>query len=176
MAEIAGTLGDIGSFISSIVVVLTLVYLATQVRQTNRLIRHQGRHSSIELHTNGLIQMMGQSESIRRVFFGDGATAKDRTVAMNWLIFLFRTAEFEWRQTQEGFLDEETLALNLWPVVSALRNPNLEGWWSAMRPAFEPSFVQHVEAQAVSLGATSESEPWMEWVDKGAATPGGAED
>ena len=56
--EIAQLLGGLGEFIGAIVIVITLIYLALQVRQNTNALHAQSRQTVLSSAQTGLFAMM----------------------------------------------------------------------------------------------------------------------
>ena len=82
-------LGALGEFIGSLAVLITLIYLAVQIRQNNQQ-QHHDRIVSIQHGQNAVVSQL-QDSSVVRAFAvaaeGDGsATTEERSMALIWLI------------------------------------------------------------------------------------------
>src|SRR5512135_3499702 len=143
-------LASIGSFVSGIAVLVSLVYLASQVRQAARATR-----SSI--HQNILTGWMGGASLVAQhaTVFAEGLAAdeskfaamrdSDKLAFVTVAMAMFRHYENAYLQCQEGYVRKEDW--NAWArhLFMYFRMPGIQSWWKLRRDSFAPAFVAFVE-------------------------------
>ena len=142
-------LGAIGETVGAVAVVLTLAYLAVQIRQNTRWLRA----SIADSHYRGVVDWITSVASDRelgRTFlvgtqrFDDLSEEDQRQFLL--LIFsqlkLFERLHYQLRQgnIEEELWNRETTSLRL-----MIQSPVFETWWAARRDLFQEDFQCEVE-------------------------------
>ena len=147
-------LGNLGDFVGGVGVVVTLLYLATQIRQNTNALQAAGRQAISDGYresnrmrlppeiglawANGLSVFPNQPHAERHLFF---------TVATDEALF-FQTA-FALRES--GQLEEETYAAYLAWFASVVTTPGGSVWWQTCgRPIFTPRMVSAVDERVAA--------------------------
>ena len=152
-------LASLGSFVSGIAVLVSLIYLALQVRQAEknqRAIIHQGR---VAQSADRFLRFM-EPELLRpfmKGLYGREASPEE----LEFQQFLFAMAAIG-RETQDlyfqhdlGFLDEASLRSQLVPLYAALRSPGGKAFWKLTRGNADPRIRERVDALDASLTVQS---------------------
>ena len=150
-------LGNLGDFIGGIAVVVTLVYLAVQVRQNNRLLRantasvRAASSTAINERLVGVNQSLVGDPSLAEIFVRElsspgSISGADRVRLDTLLQSMFISLENILKMAQNGTIEPEdwepwSRHLLLW-----LRNPAVRAWWDRQRTPFGRDFRAHVEA------------------------------
>jgi len=156
------TLSRVSAFaeiISSIAILLTLFYLATQTRELSQQTEQNtaalfatSRQQSLDTELE-LIQILldhSDNELLRNsVSSGFGnARAKDEFELSLYYLAGFRAREAQWQQYQSGALDEASWQVRRQLLVASLRgDPTRAERWRANAPLFDPGFVADIEAE-----------------------------
>jgi hypothetical protein len=148
-------LASLGSFVSGIAVLVSLIYLAIQVRQAEknqRAIIHQGR---AEQSTDRLLRFM-EPELLRpymKGLYGREASTEE----LEFQQFVFAMAAIA-RETQDlyfqhdlGFVDEASLRSQLVPLYAALSSPGGKTFWKLTKGHADPRLKERVDALDASL-------------------------
>ena len=130
-------LGNLGEFIGSIAVVVTLVYLAIQIRQNTRATRTESLNTALGVHVNQIAQLTAtdaDSELFRRFaqdFHALSANETGRVQAM----MLQRVASFNQviRLHRAGFLDDDEFQAIQGTFISIMRTAGGRQWWDGYR-------------------------------------------
>ena len=134
-------IGAIGEIVGAIAVVLSLVYLAAQIRQNTRQVEEQARTQ----RQNGLLAARSAFTEWRTLVIQDPAIAalwrkgseslellnEDERTQMDFLLIDFFWAfATVWIQMSEGLVDE-----SLWKLsrdnVALYARPGVRSWWSS---------------------------------------------
>lgn len=143
-------LASFGSFVSGFAVLISLIYLALQVRQAEknqRAIIHQGR---VEQSADRLLRLM-EPELLKP--FMKGLYGRDAsTEELEFQQFVFAMAAIG-REVQDlyfqkdlGLLDEATLQNQLVPLYAALRSPGGKAFWKLTRGSADLRIRERVDA------------------------------
>ena len=137
-------LGSLGEFISSLVVLATLIYLAVQVRQSNRLSRAQARQSMMQVVQGELYELIDHPEVISAMG-GEPKSEEERAKVGMWLTAGLRQREFDWMQFKDGIIDEDTYRAYSGVIPILLGTEATRRWWSLVGSSgFSPDFIAEV--------------------------------
>jgi len=143
-------IGAVGEVAAAIAVVVSLVYLAHQVRTSNRLARAEAwRQPTSDL--NSLNAAFATDPVFRRAlakayFEGVERSALEPDEAMVldvYLVSITNLYEQLFREVREGVLDES--AMRDFGAQSLLMTAYYRSSWEIYRPTFGPSFVEFFE-------------------------------
>jgi hypothetical protein len=149
-------IGAIAELLGGIGVIASLVYLATQIRQSREQMSASTR--AIQGATNqqferdvydiilrdltvpGLQQAIDQG---MRDF--DSLIDEDRFRFIRWAVVRMRAWDNAYYQFRMGMLDEERWAISRRDLALFLRGPGVVQWWQAHPSTLSPEFVALVE-------------------------------
>jgi hypothetical protein len=159
-------LANIGELVSAIAVVISLAYLALQVRQNTASLRSDAYGRALDR----ISEMQGRfaSDSGFTTFWARGAldaaalTPAERIRAMWALYEAFGAFEFMYLQHALGALPDEVW--ERWAKTTAwwLSHPGIRTMWHARPAPFTASFTAYVEREAMAAGADPEAQ--QRWV------------
>ena len=136
----------IADLVAAIAVVISLVYLARQVRQGNILARYQARQSMMEQDLTSLrtqIENTGLTFSI----FNEHTTEEELLKLHLFLTIVMRQREWEWFQYNDGVIDEYVYRSYHEVIAIFLGTPNTRKWWKSLgRMGLNPEFVKEVDS------------------------------
>ena len=144
----------VSGIVGTLAVVVSLVYLAAQVRMNSHQLQHTARHvhGSIYHAANAsftgwfalLAQDRGTAEVWAKILAGATLDEVDK-VRMNALLsILFLSYEFYFQQERLGVVKRGTLGLTT--TTSLLAVPAIAEWWSSQGPrVFTPEFRAEIE-------------------------------
>ena len=149
-------LGNLGDFVGGIAVLATLVYLAVQVRQNNRLLRantasvRAASSTAINERLVGVNQSLVEDQSLAEVFVRElsspgSISGADRVRLDVLLQSMFISLENIMKMAQSGAIEPHdwepwSRHLHFW-----LKNPAVRAWWDRQRSPFGRDFRAHVE-------------------------------
>jgi len=145
-------LGAIGEFLGSLVIVVTLVYLAIQNRQQQKLLMS----SAFQARTATLLGLY--SEIARDAEFAAIVMKSNAGVALTelesfrlsyWMQCFLKTGENIFFQAKLGVIEEEFTA-----TLEALRdrvveNESMRTTWLAVKPQYSASFQRYIEERLI---------------------------
>ena len=136
----------VSQIVGVIVVVVTLIYLAAQVRQGNIFAKLQARQRMIEQTESELYAQMADP-SITYSNIKDGDLSEDEQARLSlFLINFLRQREWEWFLFQEGVIDSAAFQAYRDAIAIHLNTPRGRKWWKRLgHHAFDPGFVEQVE-------------------------------
>lgn len=161
-------LGNIGEFVGAIAVVVSLIYLALQIRQNTRQLDHNSEvvAANVELDNARLAAEFNAHVAsspelaelwIRGVFGSEELTAVEETRVGFMLGDLFYRLEGLYHQHRRGFLPKdswtpwETLMRNVFAGSMPRR------WWANRAHPFSIDFTAHVDKIAADVSEPENS-------------------
>lgn len=160
--ETVQMLGSLGEFVSSIGVLATLIYLATQIKQTQRAINANTFQSTTDT-TVHLFSISASSatlsEALAKANADEELTAVESTRVENLWRALIRNYENFFFQWQQGALGEERL-LQYGQRLSRMRwraGGTFLEVWQQDRPSVSEAFATWVEGQFEQYGEGEET-------------------
>jgi hypothetical protein len=161
-------LGNIGEFVGAIAVVLSLIYLAFQIRQNTfqlnqntEVVRANAELDNARLAAdfNARIANNGELSELWRL--GNSAPiaiSQEQTVRFGFLMGdLFYRLEGLFRQYRRGFLGSESWEAWASLMSRMLTTPVVRGWWDTGQHPFSVSFREYVD-QLIQSGDGSPSQ------------------
>lgn len=160
----AELLGNYGEFIGAVAVVVTLIYLATQIRQNNELLRSGSRQSLVTNDLTSLAANMEHSDVIAK-YATKQPLSPEEQLRLSFMFALdLRNREFEYFQYVNGLLDEETW-MSYQQVILINHSSELgRKWWNEIGRGFvDPQFAKRVDVLLDSAKTDSTYRRMTEW-------------
>jgi hypothetical protein len=166
-------LGNLGEFVAAVAVLVTLIYLALQIRQNTRQIVQNTQ--SLRLAANHAFKRDGQDlrmtiaqdpemARILRVGLADRSSL-DENDYMRFNVMLaaiFEHLQFAFERREEGLVDWDAQERF---TRTYMAQPGARDWWNSGREILNEPFVDHVEKRL--LPASKGSRPY--WLPTPAA-------
>ena len=160
-------LADVGELLGGVAVVVSLVYLALQIRQNTRSVRGSTLHQNTDLWSH-LFFRLAEPEIAKAYVAGMSGQPDIKPLHFTQFFFLCRSIflalENQYYQVRQGVLDGDAYAGYVRAISSQLLAfPGLRLWWQQSRSVFSPAFVEHVDA---IIAGTPEADPGVllqEW-------------
>jgi hypothetical protein len=154
-------LADLGELVSGVAVVVSLVYLAYQVRQSTQSLRTENYARALE--RVAAIQARLSSDAGSAGVFTRGtrdpaALSPEERVQFAWAFYeMFGAFEFMFHQAQTRALPPEVWerwsdTLSWWISL-----PGVRAWWRALPSPFSADFSAYVDARAAAGPADPEA-------------------
>lgn len=142
-------LADYSEIISSIAIVITLIYLSIQTQQTNAALRANARESTLMADMtliSALINSPEVEENLYKPF--DKLSNGEKGQIANTLAGVIRTREFAWLQYENGILDGPTFDSYMETPVRWIRTwKAYEFYWKEFSPTLNPGFVSYMNSK-----------------------------
>lgn len=139
-------IGAVGEIVGALAVVITLVYLAAQMRQNNDLLRSESRQTLVSNDITSLQAGMGLSDVFAR-FVSESELSTEDQLRMSFMFALdLRNREFEYFQYKNGLLDEETWLAYRHVILINHSSKLGKMWWDKVgRGIVDPKFSKLVD-------------------------------
>jgi len=160
-------LGAIGEFLGSVVVIVSVIYLAAQVRQNTA---QQKREETISIHRgqNEVVAQMMDPAVIRAfalVADGDApASIEDRARTIMWVILYLNHFQIVYDLHHQGTLDGERYAVWELYAVAIVACKGIRAWWDGEsgKLAFTPNMRALIDRRLddPKIASTPLNEMW----------------
>jgi hypothetical protein len=151
-----GELGSLGELLGSLGVFATLIYLALQIRQNNRIARASAHlelareRRELMQHSNELYEAEGAFRS------GDLDLARDVNnydvvVMSRSMDARVRNWEVQWHYWRNGLIDENQL--ESYSMIDLFRLDSMCELWAQLRETYHPDFVDYVDSKIAGRDA-----------------------
>lgn len=162
-------LGAIGELVGGLAVVLSLVYVAFQVRQNSRQIEQNSRHLEASMyHSSGQAfaqwwSLLVQDEELTGLWnsglAGETLSSNEKLRFYGMMSILFNAFENNFHQEQLGAHHRGTLGISRSTISGILASPGGSAWWVRVAGrSLTPEFIREVESQISIAQATDSSE------------------
>ena len=146
-------LGNLGELISAIAVVISLVYLAVQIRQNTKTLRASTYQAVLDSSRadNALVLVHPHLERVYRVGRRDptALTDEERPLFRHLLAQLLLNHEALFLQHQHGTIDEDLWRRRQVALQAFVSQPGVRQWWAGsalVRRNFDTGFQELVES------------------------------
>lgn len=149
------TLGNIGDLLGGIGVIITLLYLANQIRQNTCSMRASAFQTSQRDIADKLDSLSSDPELIRIYFDGNHEFAtfsrEDRRRYATFMTGLLRRYETLLYQTRVGNIDREEWEGLLTELRTIFKYPGARAWWSQGSSSFNRELREFLEREVLSI-------------------------
>ena len=142
-------IGAIGEVLGAVGVIVTLGYLATQIRQNTRTMRSAAHHSVNQLGVQINLAMGTNAEVARVLMSGTSADTPfsephERLMYHFLMRANFSGAEDFYIQTREGLLERNMWESRRRSMRRYLEQPGVRSWWERNRDIFSGDFADEL--------------------------------
>ena len=135
-----------GEILSSVAILITLIYLVIETQQNADAIMANTRQEILAADQAFLMEL-SKIPKIEEVRYKQELTDEERAQLGFMLITFVRMRESNWTQYQNGVLDEATWLSYRSSIVAMMGNPNGKKFWqnyAVAYNAYDPQFTTHV--------------------------------
>jgi hypothetical protein len=148
-------LGNIGEFVAAVAVIVSLIYLALQIRQNTRSVRSATHHSAARAATETQ-NIYAQSGEVSRIFrigahAPEDLTEDERVQFDSMMRSIFMWYEDAFFQYRGSMLDDEVWEGRQRALLDHLKRPGVAWWWERHSEFFARSFASHAHQIAGKL-------------------------
>jgi hypothetical protein len=143
------TLGNLGDFMGGLAVIVSLVYLARQIRQNTRMLRASALSSTTDTYV-AFNHLLGSDPLAARVFqigledFAALAENEQRQF-LNLMRAALISYEHVYQNYDAGLIDAEVWLRYQREAKRLLQLPHIDNWWQSRKHAYTQSFVDAME-------------------------------
>ena len=165
-------LGALGELLGGIAVVVTLVYLALQVRQNTAMMTAQAVQSSIDA-TQRVLLFRAENPEIRRVLqkarTQENLTVDEIEALASYLQAVFMNFQGRLQHNLRGVFDTSVNESYELILVDYFRQPFVRRWWEFSQVLYGASFRRHCNdiLRAIDEGTAAEPLDWSSFAGVG---------
>ena len=154
-------LGNIGDFLGGIGVVVTLAYLAIQIRKNTQSVRSSAL-DSVSSSISDFMDRVSQDPVLTDLWFaglsGTVELSESENQRFNLLLLsLVRRWENAFHQGRAGVLESASWSGMGNGLTFVLSAPGAQAWWKRSRGLFSPDFASFLERSVEAMRDSSES-------------------
>ena len=138
-------LAYLAEVVGVIIVVVTLLYLAVEVRQGANLLRSESRQAMLNNTREHLKGYLDHADLFDKLEGEEKLSKTDQLRFSALWITNMRLREHEWFQYKDGILDEPTWRSYREIIRLTLSSKRHRAWWAEMKGVFDPEFVKAVD-------------------------------
>ena len=143
-------LGSIGEFLGGLAVLVSLVYVALQIRQNTSSVR-AAASASVAESLSRVTEILSVEPELGRIWnqgFDDyDSLDSDARSRFNTILLTYmRRLENAFYQQSRGFLDPDHWQTTERMFARAMSSPGAARWWSGFKSGFSDRFVDFVES------------------------------
>ena len=149
-------LGNLGEFVAGLAVVVSLVYLAIQIRQNTSAVRNSAYHEAIRDQAAGMDQLNSDA-GLNRIWYEGlrdfGALSQDEQRRFaTYATSVLRRYENLLYQTHHGAIDPHAWVGVAEQLKFAFAQRGMVVWWRRAKNLFSPELVEFVEKDLLDRG------------------------
>jgi hypothetical protein len=143
------TLGNLGDFIGGLAVIVSVLYLAIQIRQNSRLLKATALSAVTDSYLSFNILLGGDPKASRVFQVGledfSSLSEEEQRQFLNLLRLAFASYQHVHQQYERGLLDDQTWEQFRNFATSLLVLPHIGAWWKERKAVFTPKFVEALD-------------------------------
>ena len=149
-------IGAIGEIVGALAVVVTLGYLAVQVRQNSQAVKNSAAQSLLSEANESLRVASSHPDTARAVILGqtlfEELSEAEKAQFITWMFSWMRTIEQAYFQYEQGYIDEEIWEGHTAHHRQLINSPAIDVWWSQRRCFFSQKFQKYMD-EVAALGS-----------------------
>jgi hypothetical protein len=141
-------LGGLGEFIAAVAVVISLAYLAVQIRRNTGAVRSATEQAQVDAHVRNLALLVQDPELIRLLQRGASGEPLDKTESRRvgtFFIMAFAQIQAGYFHYREGTISSGQLQTLHRMAARWLLSAAAQAWWAREKELFRDDFVQYVD-------------------------------
>ncbi len=137
-------LSTLAEIIGSIGVVISLIYLAQQIKLSNVFSHSNTRRDMLQSTVQELYTVV-ENPIIWEAFNKESLTKSEKYQLHAWIVANIRQREFEWFQMENGIIDISTFKSYTGIIGIILGTKRTRRWWSEYKIYYDPKFIAYVD-------------------------------
>jgi len=142
-------IGAVGELIGAVTVVITLLYLAIQIRQNSQAVKNSAAQALLSELNGSLRVASSEPTTARAVILGqtlfEELSEEGRAQFITWMFAWMRTIEQAYFQYVQGYIDEEIWEGQMAHLRQLTHASAVKEWWSHRRCFFSKRFQNYVD-------------------------------
>ncbi len=145
-------LGAIGELIGGIAVVISLVYLAVQIRQNTQTVRASAYQSILAVSVQARLMVAQDPLLCRRMLEGlrdsEKLTDEEKAQLRQTISAMLRLFENVFFQYRRSMVEEQIWESWRAAMIAMFSRPDVQEWWPSTRAFFHQEFREFLEREA----------------------------
>jgi hypothetical protein len=145
-------IGAVGELIGAVTVIITLLYLAIQIRQNSQAVKNSAAQTLLSEANGSLRTASSDPATARAVILGqtlfEELSEEGRAQFVTWYFSWMRTIEQAYFQYVQGYIDEEMWEGQRAHLRQLIQAPAVKEWWSHRRCFFSQRFQNYMDELA----------------------------
>lgn len=141
--------GAVAELLGVITVIVTVMYLALQVRHATSVAKSVARQTAAQMNIETIgVSLDSQILSVAsmKATKGEELTPEELSNYLRWIWMRMRVVENAYFQFQDGLLDLEAWTAHTSYIVHHIGQGTVaQKHWARVKPAYSPSFITEVE-------------------------------
>lgn len=147
-------LGSLGEFVAALATIVTLIYLAIQIRQNTRSVRLAAESEASHQIAGWTAQVVNNQE-LGRIWDAaatdpDSLTDDEKRVYLWYVVELILLYESVFNLFREGLVSESSWMPKAKFILVLLRNSWLENWWTSRIAPLSEDYFNYIETMRSS--------------------------
>lgn len=139
-------LSSIAEIVSSIAILITLIFLVVEMRQNTEALNAQSRQQILQSAQTQLLFSATNPEMAKSIIKPGPLTQDESVLLGDWLTSSMRFREYSWLQYRSGVIDENQWNTELLVIEIVLSAQKPRQWWSLVgREQVNPEFAVFVD-------------------------------
>jgi hypothetical protein len=153
-------IGAVAELLGALGVIISLIYLAVQIRQNTQSVRMTSHHGIADQFTQTTLATVHDRDLaalvIRGVADADSLGETERARFFTFLMAILRTYEEIYQLDQRGLIDSKFWKARNRSMRNWLANPDVRSWWSSgnWSDMFVDSFRMAIDQEIENLDST----------------------
>ena len=152
-------LGSLGEIIAAIATVVTLLYLAVQIRLNTEATKEEATRSLMlanSLATMDAVKDKELADTLLRGIYGEEELSPVEQFRYNGFFFAYyNQVDYAYERYRKGHLDERSWKRIAKEIPAYIGAPGGQKWWAMDKIRFSPEFVVYVEKVVAEHGPPS---------------------
>lgn len=137
-------LSTLAEIIGCIAVVISLIYLARQIRQSNIFSHAHTRRDMLQATVQELYKVV-DNPGLWVAFNRESLSQGEKYQLHAWIVANIRQREFEWFQMRHGIIDVSTFKSYTGIIGIILGTKRTRRWWEEYKIYYDPEFIAYVD-------------------------------
>ena len=151
----------IAEIVGAIVVVVSLGYVAVQIRQNTRATRYQTTHNLISANSDANFLLASESDLAAIMHKGAyefGSLSDEEKMRFStWFFAYYNHFDFAYHQFKNGQIEEAMWRKMVYEMPLYVNGlPGVKEWWSRDKARFSQEFVAYLEDRMSNMEPSSE--------------------
>ena len=139
-------IADLSEIVSSIAIVVTLIYLTVEISQNTSALHAQSRQATLEASQSELFALMDEPEIVSSIMQSEPLTSEQAIRLDLFLTAALKGREFAWLQFRDELIDDTQWESEKASLSALLDSKRTRQWWDRSgRRLYSRDFVVFVD-------------------------------